>query len=82
MRKNSGIARLVCVFAICIALIGYNAYSFCFKGRTVKNVIMQNPVQEETSSEEEKPEKENAQSEDTLSLQEEAESAPASPTAA
>lgn len=78
MRKNSGIARLVCVFAICIALIGYNAYSFCFKGRTVKNVIMQNPVQEETSSEEEKPEKENAQSEDTLSLQEEAESAPAS----
>ena len=78
MRKNSGIARLVCVFAICIALIGYNAYSFCFKGRTVKNVIMQNPVQEETSSEEEKPKKENAQSEDTLSLQEEAESAPAS----
>lgn len=78
MRKNSGIARLVCVFAICIALIGYNAYSFCFKGRTAKNVITQNPVQEETASEEEKPEKENAQSEETLSLQEETESAPAS----
>lgn len=33
MRKNWGIARLVCVFSVCIALIGYNAYSFCFKGR-------------------------------------------------
>ena len=79
MRKNSGIARLVCVFAICIALIGYNAYSFCFKGRTAKNVITQNPVQEETASEEEnEKEKENVQREDTLSSQEETESAPAS----
>ena len=32
MRGNSGIIRLVTVFAVAVALIGYNAYSFCFRG--------------------------------------------------
>ena len=32
MRGNSGILRLVCVFAVAVALIGYNAYSLCFRG--------------------------------------------------
>lgn len=33
MGKNNGISRLLCVFTVCIALISYNAYSLCFKGR-------------------------------------------------
>lgn len=32
MRGNTGILRLVCVFAVAVALIGYNAYSLCFRG--------------------------------------------------
>ncbi|MGN0452012.1 MAG: stage II sporulation protein P [Acutalibacteraceae bacterium] len=32
MRGNSGILRLVTVFAVAVALIGYNAYSLCFRG--------------------------------------------------
>lgn len=31
MRGNSGILRLVTVFAVAVALIGYNAYSLCFR---------------------------------------------------
>ncbi|MGN0494198.1 MAG: stage II sporulation protein P [Acutalibacteraceae bacterium] len=32
MRGNSGITRLICVFSVAVALIGYNAYGICFKG--------------------------------------------------
>lgn len=77
MRKNSGIARLVCVFAICIALIGYNAYSFCFKGRSAKNVFTQASVNEETALTEETPEA-KTESGETSSAEESTESAPAS----
>lgn len=49
MRKNSSVARLVCVFAVCIALISYNAYSFCFKGRAEKTTVMQIPADDTAS---------------------------------
>lgn len=77
MRKNSGIARLVCVFAVCIALIGYNAYSLCFKGMTATNEIEETtsyyeiPLNEEVSSGE-------TESEESSSVQESTESAAAS----
>lgn len=77
MRKNSGIARLVCVFAVCIALIGYNTYSFCFKGMTAKNVIEQTPSYEEIPLNEEAP-SEKTESEEISSAQESTESAAAS----
>ncbi|MEE1238360.1 MAG: stage II sporulation protein P [Acutalibacteraceae bacterium] len=44
MRKNSGVLRLVCVFAVCIALISYNTYSFCFKGRAEADIITKIPA--------------------------------------
>ena len=77
MRKNSGIARLVCVFSICAALIGYNAYSFCFKGRTAQNTVTQIPADGIDLSEKEK-ETEEITSEETASSEESGASAAAS----
>ena len=53
MRKNSGISRLMCVFTVCIALISYNAYSFCFKGRKNEAETLQIPANGVFSFEEE-----------------------------
>ena len=53
MRKNLSIARLVCVFAVSIALISYNTYSFCFKGRAEKITVAQIPADNTASSFEE-----------------------------
>ncbi len=43
MRKNASVVRLVCVFTVCIALISYNIYSFCCKGRAAKITPLQAP---------------------------------------
>ena len=53
MRKNSGISRLMCVFTVCIVLISYNAYSFCFKGRKNEAETLQIPANGVFSFEEE-----------------------------
>ena len=44
MRKNASVVRLVCVFTVCIALISYNIYSFCCKGRAAKITPLQAPT--------------------------------------
>ena len=44
MRKNVSVVRLVCVFTVCIALISYNIYSFCCKGRAAKITPLQAPT--------------------------------------
>ncbi len=77
MRKNSSVARLVCVFAVCIALISYNAYSFCFKGREVKANALQIPANDAFSLGEEE-ETETVISEEAVSAEKGAESTPAS----
>ena len=73
MRKNSGIARLVCVFAVCIALISYNTYSFCFKGIEKKETPAETVSYEEIPLEEEKTE-EKTESEQVSVAEESAES--------
>ena len=77
MRKNSSVARLVCVFAVCISLISYNAYSFCFKGREVKANALQIPANDAFSPGEEE-ETETVISEEAVSAEKDEESAPAS----
>lgn len=74
MRKNSGIARLVCLFSICIALISYNAYSFCFKGISEKTAFTQISADDTVSLKEETP-TENVRSEETTSSETSEESA-------
>ena len=76
MQKNSGIARLVCVFTVCIALIGYNTYSYCFKGATVDNTFEEAAVYEETPARQEEP-SEITESEEASSAQKSTESAAA-----
>ena len=53
MQKNSGIARLVCIFAAAIALISYNTYSYCFKGTAAEGDYTHTPSYEETPLKEE-----------------------------
>ena len=48
MRGNSGILRLVTVFAVAVALIGYNAYSLCFRGEVEISAPEFTVSQEET----------------------------------
>lgn len=77
MGKNSGISRLLCVFTVCIALISYNAYSFCLKGRKIEAEAPQIPANGIFSPEDEE-ETEAVTSEETVSAAESGEEIPAS----
>lgn len=79
MQKNSGIARLACVFAAAIALISYNTYSFCFKGTAAEGDYTHTPSYEETPLNEE-AESETAESAESLVPEKSTESAAASTT--
>ena len=77
MRKNSGIARLMCVFTVCIVLISYNAYSICFKGKKAEAEVLQIPANGVFSFEDDE-ENETVISEETVSSEESGENIPAS----
>lgn len=77
MGKNSGISRLLCVFTVCIALISYNAYSFCLKGRKIEAEAPQIPANGIFCPEDEE-ETEAVTSEETVSAAESGEDIPAS----
>lgn len=70
MRGNSGILRLVTVFAVAVALIGYNAYSLCF--RSVNEIS----APEFTASEKEPVAQVDSKTESTESVQASAEETP------
>ena len=77
MQKNSGIARLVCIFAAAIALISYNTYSYCFKGTAAEGDYTYTPSYEETPLKEE-AESETAESAEASVPEKSTESAAAS----
>lgn len=77
MRKNASVVRLVCVFTVCIALISYNIYSFCCKGRTAKITPLQAPT-DGTAYLEEEEKTEEIKSEEAETSEQIEESTPAS----
>ena len=77
MRKNASVVRLVCVFTVCIALISYNIYSFCCKGRAAKITPLQAPT-DGTAYLEEEEKTEEIKSEEAETSEQIEESTPAS----
>ena len=77
MRKNASVVRLVCVFTVCIALISYNIYSFCCKGRAAKITPLQAPS-DGTAYLEEEEKTEEIKSEEAETSEQIEESTPAS----
>lgn len=77
MRKNASVVRLVCVFTVCIALISYNIYSFCCKGRAAKITPLQAPT-DGTAYLEEEEKTEEIKSEEAETAEQIEESTPAS----
>lgn len=77
MRKNASVVRLVCVFTVCIALISYNIYSFCCKGRAAKITPLQAPT-DGTAYLEKEEKTEEIKSEEAETAEQIEESTPAS----
>ena len=77
MRKNASVVRLVCVFTVCIALISYNIYSFCCKGRAAKITPLQAPT-DGTAYIEKEEKTEEIKSEEAETAEQIEESTPAS----